>query len=181
MTSNKIRVIGATTFDDFAKTFEKDKALCRRFQKIELKEPSSEEAVKILLGIKKSFEDFHKVEFTEEAIKAAVELSVKYMADTKLPDKAIDILDEAGAYAFIHRENNTEIVIDKKQIEKIVAKIAKVPIQAVTSNQKNKLQNLEKELTTEYKMKLMLSKIGEEYTEKLIKQIFVIEVCWLSH
>ena len=148
LTSNKIRVIGATTFDDFAKTFEKDKALCRRFQKIELKEPSSEEAVKILLGIKKSFEDFHKVEFTEEAIKAAVELSVKYMADTKLPDKAIDILDEAGAYAFIHRENNTEIVIDKKQIEKIVAKIAKVPIQAVTSNQKNKLQNLEKELNS---------------------------------
>lgn len=148
LTSNKIRVIGATTFDDFAKTFEKDKALCRRFQKIELKEPSSEEAVKILLGIKKSFENFHKVEFTEEAIKAAVELSVKYMADTKLPDKAIDILDEAGAYAFIHRENNTEIVIDKKQIEKIVAKIAKVPIQAVTSNQKNKLQNLEKELNS---------------------------------
>ena len=148
LTSNKIRVIGATTFDDFAKTFEKDKALCRRFQKIELKEPSSEEAVKILLGIKKSFEDFHKVEFTEEAIKAAVDLSVKYMADTKLPDKAIDILDEAGAYAFIHRENNTEIVIDKKQIEKIVAKIAKVPIQAVTSNQKNKLQNLEKELNS---------------------------------
>ncbi|MBO5401398.1 MAG: AAA family ATPase [Spirochaetaceae bacterium] len=148
LTSNKIRVIGATTFDDFAKTFEKDKALCRRFQKIELKEPSSEEAVKILLGIKKSFEDFHKVKFTEEAIKAAVELSVKYMADTKLPDKAIDILDEAGAYAFIHRENNTEIVIDKKQIEKIVAKIAKVPIQAVTSNQKNKLQNLEKELNS---------------------------------
>lgn len=148
LTSNKIRVIGATTFDDFAKTFEKDKALCRRFQKIELKEPSSEEAVKILLGIKKSFEDFHKVEFTEEAIKAAVELSVKYMADTKLPDKAIDILDEAGGYAFIHRENNTEIVIDKKQIEKIVAKIAKVPIQAVTSNQKNKLQNLEKELNS---------------------------------
>ena len=148
LTSNKIRVIGATTFDDFAKTFEKDKALCRKFQKIELKEPSSEEAVKILLGIKKSFEDFHKVEFTEEAIKAAVELSVKYMADTKLPDKAIDILDEAGAYAFIHRENNTEIVIDKKQIEKIVAKIAKVPIQAVTSNQKNKLQNLEKELNS---------------------------------
>ena len=148
LTNGKIRVIGATTFDDFAKTFEKDKALCRRFQKIELKEPSSEEAVKILLGIKKSFEDFHKVEFTEEAIKAAVELSVKYMADTKLPDKAIDILDEAGAYAFIHRENNTEIVIDKKQIEKIVAKIAKVPIQAVTSNQKNKLQNLEKELNS---------------------------------
>lgn len=148
LTSNKIRVIGATTFDDFAKTFEKDKALCRRFQKIELKEPSSEEAVKILLGIKKSFEDFHKVEFTEEAIKAAVDLSVKYMADTKLPDKAIDILDEAGAYAFIHRENNTEIVIDRKQIEKIVAKIARVPIQAVTSNQKNKLQNLEKELNS---------------------------------
>ena len=148
LTSNKIRVIGATTFDDFAKTFEKDKALCRRFQKIELKEPSSEEAVKILLGIKKSFEDFHKVEFTEEAIKAAVDLSVQYMTDSKLPDKAIDILDEAGAYAFIHRENNTEIVIDKKQIEKIVAKIAKVPIQAVTSNQKNKLQNLEKELNS---------------------------------
>ena len=148
LTSNKIRVIGATTFDDFAKTFEKDKALCRRFQKIELKEPSSEEAVKILLGIKKSFEDFHKVEFTEEAIKAAVDLSVQYMTDSKLPDKAIDILDEAGAYAFIHRENNTEIVIDKKQIEKTVAKIAKVPIQAVTSNQKNKLQNLEKELNS---------------------------------
>lgn len=149
LSNNKIRVIGATTYDDFAKTFEKDRALCRRFQKIEIKEPTPEEAINILMGIKSSFEDFHKVSFTEEAIKSAVDLSVKYMTDNKLPDKAIDILDEAGAYAFIHRKKTENIpLIDKKQIEKTVAKIAKVPIQAVTSNQKNKLQNLENELNS---------------------------------
>lgn len=149
LSNNKIRVIGATTYDDFGKTFEKDRALCRRFQKIEIKEPTPEEAINILMGIKSSFEDFHKVSFTEEAIKSAVDLSVKYMTDNKLPDKAIDILDEAGAYAFIHREKTENIpLIDKKQIEKTVAKIAKVPIQAVTSNQKNKLQNLENELNS---------------------------------
>lgn len=146
LSNGKIRVIGATTFEDFSKTLEKDSALCRRFQKIQVKEPTKEEAVEILLGIKKSFEDFHKVEFSEEAIKTAVDLSVKYMTDSHLPDKAIDILDETGAYLFVHEKQQK--VVGKLEIEKVVAKIAKVPLQAVTSNQKDKLQNLEKELNS---------------------------------
>ena len=148
LSNGKIRVIGATTYEDYGKTFEKDSGLCRRFQKIEIKEPTQEETVKILLGIKKSFEDFHKVEFSEEAIKTAVELSVKYISDKKLPDKAIDIIDEAGAFAFIHKNFLENPIIQKEDIERVVAKIAKVPIQAVTSNQKDKLQNLEKELNS---------------------------------
>ena len=146
LSNGKIRVIGATTYEDFSKTLEKDSALCRRFQKIQVKEPTKEEAVKILLGIKKSFEDFHKVEFSEEAIKTAVDLSVKYMTDCHLPDKAIDILDEAGAYLFVHESQQK--IVGKAEIEKTVAKIAKVPLQAVTINQKDKLQNLEKELNS---------------------------------
>ena len=145
LSNEKIRVIGTTTHEEFSKTLEKDNALCRRFQKIEVKEPSQDETVKILLGIKKSFEDFHKVEFTEEAIKSAVDLSSKYMSERRFPDKAIDVLDEAGAYAFIHQKQEK---IYKTDIEKVVAKIAKVPIEAVTSNQKDKLQNLEKELNS---------------------------------
>lgn len=145
LSNEKIRVIGTTTHEEFSKTLEKDTALCRRFQKIEVKEPTQDETVKILMGIKKSFEDFHKVEFTEEAIKSAVDLSSKYMSERRFPDKAIDVLDEAGAYAFIHQKQEK---IYKTDIEKVVAKIAKVPIEAVTSNQKDKLQNLEKELNS---------------------------------
>ena len=148
LSSGKIRVIGATTYEDYGKTFEKDSGLCRRFQKIEIKEPTQDETVNILLGIKKTFEDFHHVDFSEEAIKTAVELSVKYISDKKLPDKAIDIIDEAGAFAFIHKKIFENPVIKKEDIERVVAKIAKVPIQAVTSNQKDKLQNLEKELNS---------------------------------
>ena len=148
LSNEKIRVIGTTTFEDFSKTLEKDSGLCGRFQKIEVKEPTYDEAVNILMGIKKSFEDFHKVEFSEEAIKTAVDLSSKYMNERRLPDKAIDVLDEAGAFAFIHQNQEENHKIDKADIEKIIAKIAKVPIQAVNSNQKEKLQNLEKELNS---------------------------------
>jgi len=148
LSNDKIRVIGTTTYEDFSKTLEKDNALCGRFQKIEVKESTYDETVNILMGIKKSFEDFHKVEFSEEAIKTAVDLSSKYMNERRLPDKAIDVLDEAGAFAFIHQNQEEIHKIDKADIEKIIAKIAKVPIQAVNSNQKEKLQNLEKELNS---------------------------------
>ncbi len=148
LSNEKIRVIGTSTFEDFSKTLEKDSGLCGRFQKIEVKEPTYDEAVNILMGIKKSFEDFHKVEFSEEAIKTAVDLSSKYMNERRLPDKAIDVLDEAGAFAFIHQNQEEIHKIDKADIEKTIAKIAKVPIQAVNSNQKEKLQNLEKELNS---------------------------------
>lgn len=147
LSNNKIRVIGATTYEDYGKTFEKDNGLCRRFQKIDIKEPTKEESIRILMGIKKSFESFHNVQFSEGAIKTAVDLSMKYMAEKKLPDKAIDILDEAGSYWFIQSKSNKKSkIIRSEEIEQIVAKIAKVPLQAVTSKEKDKLQNLEKEL-----------------------------------
>ncbi|MDZ4957293.1 ATP-dependent Clp protease ATP-binding subunit ClpA, partial [Clostridium perfringens] len=98
----KIRFIGATTFDEYKKHFEKDKALIRRFQVVEVKETSIEETIKILEGIKGNFEEYHNVKYTKEALKSAVNLSSKYINDRFLPDKAIDILDESGAYVDIN-------------------------------------------------------------------------------
>ncbi|MEJ8552987.1 ATP-dependent Clp protease ATP-binding subunit ClpA [Tepidibacter sp. Z1-5] len=142
----KIRFIGASTFDEYKKYFEKDKALNRRFQKIEIKEPSAKETIEIINGLKKNYENFHNVRYTEEAIKSAVVLSDKYINDKFLPDKAIDIIDEAGAYARISCCNEEEIIIDENMIEKIVSKVCNIPKQTVESNEINSLKNLEKVL-----------------------------------
>lgn len=142
----KIRFIGATTFDDYKKYFEKDKALIRRFQVVEVKETSIEETIKILEGIKENFEEYHDVKYTKEAIKAAVELSSKYINDRFLPDKAIDIIDEAGAYINISREIYKDGVVSENIIEEIISKICHIPKKTVENTEIESLKILEDEL-----------------------------------
>jgi len=143
LTSGKLRCIGATTYEEYKNYFEKDKALSRRFQKIEVKEPSIEETVKILTTLKGYYEDYHGVKYTDKAIKAAVELSAKYINDRFLPDKAIDVIDEAGAFIKLNTKKKT---VNIREIEEVVAKIAKIPSRNITSSEVEKLKELEKEL-----------------------------------
>lgn len=147
LTEGKIRFIGATTFDEYKKFFEKDKALSRRFQRIDVKEPSIKEAIQILDGLKKNYEEYHNVSYTDEAIGDAVTLSDKYINDRYLPDKAVDIIDEAGAYVRMHNEDmNEQIIVDRKTIEEIISKICNIPKQTVESSEISSLKHLEKDL-----------------------------------
>ena len=147
LADGKVRFIGSTTYDEYKKHFEKDSALARRFQKIEVPEPSIEDTFDILMGLKDKYEDYHKVIYKEEALKTAVELSSKYIKDRFLPDKAIDIMDEAGAYARLYAGDNEEnIVITVGAVEKIVASIAKIPEQSVSNNEVDILKNLDNNL-----------------------------------
>ena len=147
LTEGKIRFIGATTFDEYKKFFEKDKALSRRFQTIDVKEPSIKESIEILNGLKANYEEYHNVSYTEEAISDAVTLSDKYINDKYLPDKAVDIIDEAGAYARMHNENLEEkIIIDRKVIEEIISKVCSIPKQTVESSEISSLKHLESNL-----------------------------------
>lgn len=144
LTEGKIKFIGATTFEEYKKFFEKDKALSRRFQTIEVKEPSINEAIKILDGLKKNYEEYHNVIYTDKAISDAVILSDKYINDKYLPDKAVDIIDEAGAYVHMNNGNNEErITIDEKIIEEIISKVCSIPKQTVESSEINSLKHLE--------------------------------------
>lgn len=142
----KIRFIGATTYDDYKKYFEKDKALVRRFQVIEVKETSIKESIDILEGLKEGFEDYHNVKYTEEALSAAVNLSSKYMNDRFLPDKAIDIIDEAGAFLDINRKKYKNGIVDENVIEEIISKTCHIPKQVVENTEAKSLKILEKEL-----------------------------------
>ena len=142
----KIRFIGATTYDDYKKYFEKDKALVRRFQVVEVKETSIEETIDILQGIKDVFEGYHKVTYTSEALKSAVNLSSKYINDRFLPDKAIDIIDEAGAFVDINREKYSNGLVDELVIEEIISKICHIPKQTIENTEINSLKILEHEL-----------------------------------
>lgn len=147
LTEGKIKFIGATTFEEYKKFFEKDKALSRRFQTIDVKEPSINEAIKILDGLKKNYEEYHNVIYTDKAISDAVILSDKYINDKYLPDKAIDIIDEAGAYVqMINQSSEEKITIDEKIIEEIISKVCSIPKQTVESNEINSLKHLEAEL-----------------------------------
>jgi len=147
LTEGKIRFIGATTFDEYKKFFEKDKALSRRFQTIDVKEPSIKEAIEILNGLKDNYEEYHNVSYTEEAISDAVTLSDKYINDKYLPDKAVDIIDEAGAYARMQNEDLEEkIIIDRKIIEEIISKVCSIPKQTVESSEISSLKYLEASL-----------------------------------
>ncbi|MDU5107389.1 AAA family ATPase [Clostridium sp.] len=142
----KIRFIGATTYDDYKKYFEKDKALVRRFQVIEVKETSIEETIDILEGVKDVFEEYHKVSYTDEALKSAVNLSSKYINDKFLPDKAIDIIDEAGAFVDINREKYSNGLVDESIIEEIISKICHIPKKTIENTEIKSLKILEKEL-----------------------------------
>lgn len=139
----KIKFIGATTYDEYKKFFEKDKALSRRFQTIEVKEPSIDETIKILDGLKKSFEEFHNVNYTHKALQSAVSLSHKYINDKFLPDKAIDIIDEAGALVSMNSKDNEIKRIDEKIIEEIISKVCNIPKQTVESEEVTSLKNLD--------------------------------------
>ncbi len=146
--SGKLRVIGSTTYGEYKQSFERDRALARRFQKIEIGEPTVDETIEILTGLKKYYEEHHHVTFTPEAIRLAAELSAKYIHDRHLPDKAIDVLDEAGARARMHRaQDSTETqTIDIADVETVVARIAKIPPRTVAVSEKDRLQHLDEDL-----------------------------------
>jgi len=147
LTSGNLKFIGSTTYDEYKKHFEKDGALSRRFQKIDISEPSVEQAYDILKGLKEKYEGFHSVTYTEEALKAACELSYKYINDRKLPDKAIDVIDEAGALARLEAGDMEPFVyVDRKAIEKVVSSIARIPVMQVTQTEVDKLKTLENEI-----------------------------------
>jgi ATP-dependent Clp protease ATP-binding subunit ClpA len=141
-----LRCIGSTTYKEYRQHFEKDRALVRRFQKIDVNEPTLEDAVKILQGLKTNYEKHHKVRYTPEAIRAAVELSAKYIHDRKLPDKAIDVIDEVGASRMLLPENKRRKTVTLKDVEEIVAKIARIPPKTVSNDDKETLRTLERDL-----------------------------------
>lgn len=147
LASGELSCIGSTTHAEYRQHFEKDRALNRRFERIDVKEPSIEDAINILMGLKSKYEDYHQVEYTESAIKAAVELSSKYINGKFLPDKAIDVMDEAGAESRMARASqNGKALITDKQIEKVVALMAQVPVGTVGLSDKLLLKDLDKKL-----------------------------------
>ena len=139
----KLRCMGSTTYKEFRQHFEKDRALARRFQKIDVNEPSVADSVKILKGLKPYFEDHHRIKYTAEAIKSAVELAARYITDRKLPDKAIDVIDEAGAAQHLVVESKRRKTIGTKEIEDVVAKIARIPPKNVNKDDAEVLRDLE--------------------------------------
>jgi ATP-dependent Clp protease ATP-binding subunit ClpA len=142
----KLRTMGSTTYKEFRQHFEKDRALSRRFQKIDVNEPSVPDTIKILKGLKPYFEEHHGVKYTAEAVKTAVELSARYINDRKLPDKAIDVIDEAGAAQHLLPDSKRRKTIGPKEIEDIVAKIARIPPKNVSKSDAEVLKDLEKSL-----------------------------------
>lgn len=146
LASGEMKVIGATTFDEYREFFQKEKALDRRFQKVDVIEPTAEETVAILKGLKSALETHHHVKYTRDAIESAVALSVKFMTDRFLPDKAIDLLDEAGAAETLKSPSKRHSYIDKKLIEEAVAKVTRLPVAQVSSTEKNNLKNLGSDL-----------------------------------
>ena len=146
LASGTLRCMGSTTYKEFRQHFEKDRALVRRFQKIDVNEPNIEDSIKILKGLKSYYEDFHKLKYTNDAIKAAVELSARYITDRKLPDKAIDIIDEAGASQMLVPEAKRKKTLGVKEIEAIVAKIARIPPKSVSKTDAESLKSLEADL-----------------------------------
>jgi ATP-dependent Clp protease ATP-binding subunit ClpA len=145
LTSGELRCIGSSTYEEYKNHFEKDRALSRRFEKIEIAEPSVPQTVKILKGLKSRYEEHHGIVYTDTALKAAAELSAKYVNDRFLPDKAIDVIDEAGAFVRLSGSSR-RTKINPSDIEKIVAKMAKIPPQSVSTSDKVKLEQLESHL-----------------------------------
>ncbi|MFT6024164.1 MAG: ATP-dependent Clp protease ATP-binding subunit ClpA [Ascidiaceihabitans sp.] len=146
LAGGKLRTMGSTTYKEFRQHFEKDRALARRFQKIDVNEPSVDDAVKILRGLKPYFEDHHSVKYTSDAIKASVELAARYINDRKLPDSAIDVIDEAGAAQHLVIAAKRRKTIGQKEIEAVVAKIARIPPKSVSKDDATVLKDLEASL-----------------------------------
>ena len=146
LSSGTIRCIGSTTYKEFRNHFEKDRALLRRFQKIDVNEPTIEDTIKIIAGLRSSFEEHHNVRYTPDAIKSAVELSARYIHDRKLPDKAIDVIDEVGAMQMLVPPSRRKKVITTKEIEAVVATIARIPPKSVSTDDKRVLETLDADL-----------------------------------
>jgi ATP-dependent Clp protease ATP-binding subunit ClpA len=146
LSSGTIRCIGSTTYKEFRNHFEKDRALLRRFQKIDVNEPTIEDTIKILAGLRSAFEEHHSVKYTPDAIKAAVELSARYINDRKLPDKAIDVIDEVGAMQMLVVPSKRKKTITVKEIEQVISTIARIPAKSVSSDDKKALEHLDKDL-----------------------------------
>ncbi|WP_273543423.1 ATP-dependent Clp protease ATP-binding subunit ClpA [uncultured Sneathiella sp.] len=146
LASGDVRCIGSTTYKEFRSHFEKDRALLRRFQKIDVREPTVEDSIKILKGLKPYFEEYHKIRYTAEAIRSAVELSARYINDRKLPDKAIDVIDEVGAAQMLKAESKRKKTIGVKDVEAVVAKIARIPPKSVSKEDTVNLRKLDVDL-----------------------------------
>ena len=146
LSGGQLRCIGSTTYKEYRQHFEKDRALVRRFQKIDVNEPSVEDAIEILKGLKPYYEDFHKVRFTDEAVKTAVELSARYMSDRKLPDKAIDVIDETGASQMLLPAGKRKSVIEVEDIEATIATMARIPPKTVSRNDAEVMRELSRSL-----------------------------------
>jgi ATP-dependent Clp protease ATP-binding subunit ClpA len=146
LASGTLRCIGSTTYKEYRQYFEKDRALVRRFQKIDVNEPTVPDAIEILKGLKPYFEDYHKLKYTTEAIKAAVELSARYIHDRKLPDKAIDVIDESGAAQMLLPEGRRKKTIGLKEIETTIATMARIPPKTVSKDDAVVLQHLDQTL-----------------------------------
>jgi len=146
LSGGTIRCIGSTTYKEFRNHFEKDRALLRRFQKIDVNEPTIEDTIKILRGLRTAFEEHHRVKYTPDAIKTAVELSARYINDRKLPDKAIDVIDEVGAMQMLVPPSRRKRTITAKEIEQVIATMARIPPKSVSSDDKKALETLERDL-----------------------------------
>jgi ATP-dependent Clp protease ATP-binding subunit ClpA len=146
LSNGAIRCIGSTTYKEFRNHFEKDRALLRRFQKIDVNEPTIEDTIKILKGLRSAFEEHHKVKYTPDAIKTAVELSARYINDRKLPDKAIDVIDEVGAMQMLVPPSRRKKTITAREIEAVIATMARIPPKSVSSDDRQALEHLEKDL-----------------------------------
>ena len=146
LVSGELRCMGSTTYQEYRSIFEKDRALARRFQKIDIVEPTVDETVKILRGLKSRFESHHEVRFTNPAIRAAADLAARYITDRKLPDKAIDVIDEAGARARLQPPSKRKNTVGVKEIEKIVSSIARIPPRSVSSSDIRSLKTIERDL-----------------------------------
>jgi ATP-dependent Clp protease ATP-binding subunit ClpA len=148
LASGTLRCMGSTTYKEYRNHFEKDRALVRRFQKIDVYEPSLDDSVKILQGLKACFESHHGVRYTAEALRAAVDLSARFINDRKLPDKAIDVIDEVGAARMLLPANKRRTIVTVRDVEEVVAKIARIPPKSVSSDDRKALQSLERDLKT---------------------------------
>ncbi len=146
LASGELKCIGSTTYQEYRGIFEKDRALARRFQKIDIAEPSIEEAIRILKGLKSRFEDHHKIKYTNQALRTAVELTDRYINDRHLPDKAIDIIDEAGARQWLMPPSKRKKTIGVHDIEDIIARVARIPAKTVSTSDKDVLKNLDRNL-----------------------------------
>ena len=146
LASGTLRCMGSTTYKEYRQHFEKDRALVRRFQKIDVNEPTVEDSVKILKGLKSYYESHHKVRYTDAAVRTAVELSARYMTDRKLPDKAIDVIDEAGASQMLLPESRRKKTIGQKEVEAVIAKMARIPPKSVSKSDTESLRELQTDL-----------------------------------